>query len=324
MRLLRVTASLGPGVSPARLERLVRGIRVATDVGQDAELRQLRRTVTEQMKFPTDEELAEASERLSPAGGETGPRYRARQHLDTRRQFREELRGGPPEWWFDYYYRLRRRERSESPATMRFLSTGYGRVIDSGPFPILANTAGLDVIDPPLYQALVADTLSRLAPGGVGVRELRYENPFFQRLFGRGTAEKTISATAQVIETVATIGPTRTMAKADAAVANATIEHRIEASELDVERQRIALEREKQALIADQIRNERSLERLSIERMQRSLVEAALQAGRLDMADSIQALDPPDAAALGELAMQPLELEEHYGDDPPDRGTSEG
>ncbi|MDA8314563.1 MAG: hypothetical protein M0010_05235, partial [Actinomycetota bacterium] len=196
------------------------------------------------------------------------------------------------------------RERSESPATRSFLSTGYSRVLDSGPFPIVANTAGLDVIDPTLYQALVADTLARLAPGRVGVRELRYQNPFFQRLFGKGTAEKTISATAQVIETVAMIGPTRSMAKADAAVATATVEDRIEASNLDVERQRVALEREKQALIADQLQNERSLERLSFERVQRSLAEAALQAGRLDMADSIRALDPPDAAALGEIAMQ--------------------
>ena len=315
MRLLVITVDLGPGASPARLERLVRGIRVATDVGQDAELKQLRRAVTEQMKFPTDSELAQASERLSPEGAEDGPRYRARRHLDARRQIREDIRGGPPEWWFDYYYRLRRTPKSESPATSHFLSTGYERLLDSGPFPIPTNTAGLDVIDPALYQALVADALARLAPGAVGVRELRYENPFFLRLFGKGTAEKTISSTAQVIETVGTIGSTRKMARAEATVAEATVGPRTESIQLDVQMKRVALEREHQALIADQIANARSLEQLNIERVQRSLAEAALKAGQLDIADAIDALNPRDAAALGELAIQPLELEEGYEQD---------
>lgn len=299
----------------------MRGVRVAADVGQDAELRQLRRTVAEQMKFPTDGELAQASERLSPEGAEEGPRYRARRHIDARRQMREDIRGGPPEWWFDYYYRVRPRGKGENPAALNFLSTGYERLLDSSPFPILANTAGIDVIDPVLYQALVADVLARLAPGAVGVRELRYENPFFQRLFGKGTAEQTISATAQVIETVGTIGSTRKIAKADAAVAEATVRDRIEASDLEVERQRIELEREKQALLAARIANARAIERLNVDRVQRALSEAALRDGRVDIADAIQALDPADAAALGELVIQPLELEVQYEQDPPDDGS---
>jgi len=195
------------------------------------------------------------------------------------------------------------------------LSTGYERLLDSGPFPIPTNTAGLDVIDPALYQALVADALARLAPGAVGVRELRYENPFFLRLFGKGTAEKTISSTAQVIETVGTIGSTRKMARAEATVAEATVGPRTESIQLDVQMKRVALEREHQALIADQIANARSLEQLNIERVQRSLAEAALKAGQLDIADAIDALNPRDAAALGELAIQPLELEEGYEQD---------
>lgn len=84
MRLLGITADLGPGVSPARVERFVRGVRVATDPGQDVELRHLRRTVTEQMRFPTDEELIEAIDNLPPGGGEESPYYRAKQHLEAR------------------------------------------------------------------------------------------------------------------------------------------------------------------------------------------------------------------------------------------------
>ena len=267
------------------------------------------------MKFPTDGELSQASERLSTAGAEDGPRYRAQRHLAVRQQFREEVRGGPPELWFDYFYRLRRRP-GDKRAFSYLQSTGYDRLLDAGPLPFLTTNAGLDVLDPVLYQALVADALAQLAPGAVGVVELKYENPFFQRLFGKGSAEKTISSTAQVVETVATIGPTRKMAKADAAVAQGTVEHRIEASEVDLERKRVELQREKEALLADRIANARSLEQLNVERIQRALVEAALQSGQLDIADSIRELGPGDAAALGELGRQHLDLNEEYvGDD---------
>jgi hypothetical protein len=315
VRFLGITANLGPGASPARLEALVRGVRVATDVGHDAELKRLRRTVTEQMKYPTDAELSEAAERLAP-GAEESPRHRAQRHLAARRQLREEVRGGPPDWWFDYFFRLRR-DKFNNQRDSPLVTAGYERLLQSGPLPILTSTVGLDVLDPILYQALVSDALARFTPGAVGVSELRYENPFFQRLFGKGMAEKTISSTAQVIDTVGTIGSTRKMAKADASVAEGTVGHRIEASEVDVELKRVALERERQALLADRIANARSLERLNVDRIQRAVVEAAIQAGQLDIADAIQELDGSDAAALGELGLQYLELEEKYQDDDP-------
>jgi hypothetical protein len=270
------------------------------------------------MKFPTDRELSQASERLSSAGAEEGPQYRAQRHLAARRQIRKELRGGPPELWFDYLYRFRRGQ--DDKRTYSYLrSTGYDRLLDAGPMPVLMTNAGLDVLDPMLYQALVADALARQAPGAVGVRELRYENPFFQRLFGKASAEKTVSSIAQVVETVATIGPTRKMANADAAVAEGTVKNRIESSEVDVEMKRVALERKKQALLADRIANARSLEQLNVERIQRTLIEAALQGGQLDIADAIEELGPGDAAALGELGLQHLALsEESISDDQPE------
>lgn len=317
MRLLDISVDLGPGASPAELEALVRGIRVATDVAHDAELRRIRRMVTEQMKFPTDAELADAAERLRQ-GDEQSPQYRARTQLDAREQLRNEFRGAPAEWWFENLYRRRGKLGGKEGYTLR--AAGFERALQSSPTPFFANAVGLDAIDPGLYQALVADSMSRLAPGAVGVRELRYENPFFKRLFGKGPAEKTISTTAQVIETVSTLGPNRKMAQADAAVAERTIDHRVEDSSLDVELKRLAVEREREALLRDRIENARAIERLNADRVQRSMIESAIRDGLLDVADAIEALDGDEALALGGIGVRQLALQEHS--EPDAGGTS--
>ena len=104
----------------------------------------------------------------------------------------------------------------------------------------------------------------------------------------------------------------RTMAKADAAVAEATVQNRVAESDLDV-----ALKQEQ--LVEARLRNERlALENahlgqaLSADQQRRTLVERAMQRGQLDIADALQALDPADARALGELGRRSLALEEHW------------
>ena len=104
----------------------------------------------------------------------------------------------------------------------------------------------------------------------------------------------------------------RTMAKADAAVAEATVQNRVAESDLDV-----ALKQEQ--LVEARLRNERlALENahleqaLSADQQRRTLVERAMQRGQLDIVDALQALDPADARALGELGRRSLELEEHW------------
>lgn len=104
MRLLDISADLGPGATPASLESLVRGIRVATDVARNADNRALRRAVTEQMKFPTDAELRAALETLAP-GDERSPRFHVEMQLAARQRLRDEAQGMPPEIWFDDYFR---------------------------------------------------------------------------------------------------------------------------------------------------------------------------------------------------------------------------
>lgn len=320
MRVLDITADLGPGASLPNLEALVRGIRVAADVARDSDQRRVRRTATEQMKFPTDDELRAAQERL-PGGDESSPRYKVGRHLKVRDRFRDDSRGGPPDMWFDYVYRMQRwKDGGKHDFALR--AAGYDRLFESAPGPFLSNTVGLDVLDPDLYQALVADVIGQGLSDAIGVAEMRYSNPFFQRLFGRGGAEKTISATAQVIESVSTIGSTRKMAKADAEVAEGTVGHRVEQSELDVELKRLAVERERQALFADQIQNARWLEQLGSERVRRVLVENAVQRGQIDISDAIAELSDSDASALGQLGGQTLELEERHEDDDPFSGQS--
>lgn len=259
------------------------------------------------MKYPTDDELRLAVERFGP-GDEWSPRYRAELQLEARARLRDDARGMPPEIWFDYLYRRQRRLSGEFDYAR---NAGFERLLSSAPFP-MSSGGGLEVLDPVLYHALVADALARGAPDGVGVRELRYSNPFFKRLFGKGTAETTISATAQVIETVSTLGSTRKMAEADATVARGTVEHRIKDSELDLELKRLEIGREREALLADRIANARAIGELGAERRQRAIAEAAIGRGQLDIADAVRELDPSDAAALGELGLRRLELEEHY------------
>lgn len=311
MRLLDISAELGRGASPATLEALVRGVRVAVDVARDADVRRVRRGVTEQMKFPTDSELRAAVERFAP-GDEQSPGYRAERQIEARERLRDVLMGAPPEIWFDL---LIRQWRRPFDFDYPFREAGFERLFSTGVLPAFSSGIGLDVLDPILYQALVSEALARLMPGDVGVRELRYENPFFKRLFGKGTAEQTISTTAQVIETVNTLGAIRKMAKADAEVAERTVDHRVEDSELDVRLRRLRVHREREALIADRIANARAAEELSSERRQRAIIEAAMRQGKFDIADAVRELGPSDAAALGELGFRRVELEEHYEHD---------
>jgi hypothetical protein len=258
------------------------------------------------MKYPTGSELLAAVERFAP-GNEQSPRYRAERQLKARERLRDEVFRGPPELWFEWFYRRSRKLDSG------LREAGFERLVSALPAPMFAGAVGLDALDPSLYHALVADAVTRQLPGAIGVRELRYENPFFKRLFGKGTAEQTISTTAQVIETVCTLGSTRKMAKADAEVAQDTVDHRIEDSELDVQLKRIKVAREQEALIADRIANVREAQ--ALDRPQRALIDVAMRAGRLDVADALRELDAGDAAALGELGLQHVELEERHEHD---------
>jgi hypothetical protein len=307
MLILDVSTKLGPGAALAQIEEVVRGVRVAADVAYDAEARRVRRAVSERMKYPTDTELQTALDRLP--GGEEGPRYRAQRQLAARKNLRRELEERPP-WDWPYFYRGRR--GPDSRLFQSLSDSGYSRFIDGFAFP---GGTGLDVLDPVLYDALVADELARSLPERVGVRSLGYSNPFWASLFGKANAEKTVSSTAQVLEVVRDYGSKRKMAKADAAVAEATIQNRIDESDLDVELKR-------QRLIEAQLRNERLAienarlaEGLSADQQRRRLSEQAASRGELDMADTLRELDVGDALALAALGSRPLEIGQHREQD---------
>jgi hypothetical protein len=301
MRLLEISANLGSGASPAELEEVVRGVRVAADVAYDAEVRRVRRASAERMKYPTDAELRNALERF-PGDNERGPRYRAKRQLDARNFLRREGRRLLPDFWFDYFY-----EGSRLGKPFLALSdAGYDRLAGMGfPFP---GAPGLDAMDPVLYDALVADELARAAPGRVSVRSLRYENPFWATLFGKGTSEKTVSTAVEVIEAARDFGPKRTMAKADAAVAEGTVENRIAESDLDVELKQEMLTEARLRNERLALENARFAQALSADQQRRRLIEQATRRGQLDIADALRALDVSDAQALGELGRRPLEI----------------
>ncbi len=215
MDVLEITVDLGPGASPVLVETLVRGVRVVSDVGRAATLRRIRRAATEQMKFPTDDELALAAERL-PDGSELSPRYRADNLRRARRNLAENAREVPPELFFDYWYRRGRRPGIPSG----LLAAGYERALAGSPLPWPAGAAvGLDVVDPDLYQALVADQIARLAPTAITVREIRYRNPFAETMTAVGTGTQALTKGAGALETLATLGSRRKIKKTEARVA---------------------------------------------------------------------------------------------------------
>lgn len=316
MELLSISLNVGPGASPAKLEGLVRAVRVASDVGRAAEMARIRRSASERFKFPTDRDLSLASERLA-TGDESSQSYRARRLLDVRNQLRERFRGLPPELWWEERFRSGRMDRK------LVYGTGYERLLDSYPALWSGTAIGLDSIDPELYAALVADDVSRLAPEEFLVRSIRYENPFGEEIVAVDQAASALSKTAGVIETAATLGSRRKVAKAEGEYAQAVVEDRIESSRLDVEMKREALraqqlanQRAEQELLALQIENAKALSALSVDQRQQTLVEQLIRAGQLDEADAVARLDPDEANALTQFAAHPPELDRRHEPDP--------
>lgn len=320
MLVLDVSLDVGGDATPAQVEALVRAVRVSTDIGRITEEQRVRRNATEQMKFPTNDELRAAIERFPPAD-ESGPRYRAARHLEAREQLAAEAGRLPPDIWWDYWYR---RRGSTSERFSLLSSIGYERAFEGASLPWAVGVAlGLDVLDPILYEALVADHVARLTPQEIVVRELRYSNPFGEVVAGAGAAEKAVKTTAGVIETAATLGSRRKLKKVEARVAEATVDDKIEGSRLENELRREQLRRAKlendiaaEELRTKQIENAQALDAFDLQRQQRALIRHFVSSGKLDQADAIAALAPADAAALMEFALRPPRLEERYEVDP--------
>ena len=124
----------------------MRGVRVVADVGRDATLRRIRRAATEQMKFPTDDELVRATERL-PDGSELSPRYRANNLRNARRNLAENIRELPPDLFFDYWYRRGRRSGS-IPSSCRLLGMNErwrGHHFPGRQMPLLGWTSSIQI-----------------------------------------------------------------------------------------------------------------------------------------------------------------------------------
>lgn len=316
MQVLNITLDLGSGASPLVLEAMVRGIRVATDIGRDSELRSVRRTATEQMRFPTNAELGDALERL-PGGDELGPRYRARRQLDARTQLAEFEPDLPFRFWRDYRRYL---EDIGSPGLVSRLSDlGYDRAFSTSGFPWSSGgPLGLEIIDPVLYHALVALRTASLAPGEIVVRRLEYSNPFGEELVAVGAAAEALKKTAGVIETAATIGSRRAIKRTERKVAEATVDEKIRQEQERTRRAELENDLLEQDLIAKQIQNAQALAALDVQRQQRALVDHFIAAGELDQADAIEAADPAEAAALLALAARRPQLERGQEPDPED------
>lgn len=154
---------------------------------------------------------------------------------------------------------------------------------------------------------------------------MRYENPFGEELVAVDKGAAALSKVAGVIETSATLGARRKIAKSEAAVAEAIVDDRIASSKLDAELKREELRERRLAnalaeeeLLAKRIQNAQALDALGAQRRQRALFEHFARAGKLDEADAIAAASPSDAAALREFAVRNPELTSSYEPDADD------
>jgi hypothetical protein len=168
------------------------------------------------------------------------------------------------------------------------------------------------VIDPDLYQALVADQIAQLAPTEIAVREIRYRNPLAETMTAVGTGAEALTKGAGALETLATLGSRRKIKKAEAQVAEETVDDRVEGSRLDLELKReqlrqaqIARQLAEQELLAKRVENEQALRALNGPQKVDALAERLRSAGQLDEADAVAALESADGAALLELARYP-------------------
>ena len=292
-------------------------------VGRDADVTRIRRRATEQMRFPTDAELAAAIEQL-PGQGE-GLSGRARRHLETRRQMDAALSDLPR--------RLRRRdywylEEFEPPDLVERLSAlGYERFDNAPGISPFGPPIGLDSIDPDLYQALIAAQVGEQMPDEVVVRRLSYRNPVTARMIGAGVkvGSEALETTSGVLDTAVTLRSRVRIKRAEADVARGTVGDRIEESHISVE---LLREQVREARLNNDIKMEKTLqEQLRTELMMQEVERGELQiardraalnmvqkqqilydrfvaAGKLAEADAIKALPSGDAAALVDLALR--------------------
>ena len=277
------------------------------------------------MKYPTDEELASALDRL-PEGDESSPQYQARRLLGARGRLREEGPRFPADFWFEYWHESSGRQ---SRAREWLKGTGYERALAGG-LPVTLMSSGstsLDVINPTLYRALVGDYVNRhSAVEEIVVREIVYRNPFGEELAAAGAATAALEKAAGVIETSATLGSRRRLKKVEADIAEATMEDQVESVQIDIDLKRQRLQREQieneiaaEELIARRIANARELEALSLDRKRNALVDHFTASGLLDEADALAKADSSDVDALLEFTANPPELTRGYEPDPDDQ-----
>lgn len=312
MEVLNIAVDLGAGASPVELETMVRGVRVATDIGREAQLRSVRRAATEQMKFPTDSELADATEQLP--GQDEGLSRRARQHLEARRELEATVSELPYRLWRGDLFRYLR--EVGSPNLITTLSNlGYERAFPAAGTWTSGSLLGLDVIDPELYQALVALKVARLAPDEIIVRQVRYSNPFGEELAAVGTGAEALSKAAGAIETIATLPDRRAIKKVDRRVAEATEQDRIQREHEQTRRARLENELLEQELLAKQIQNVQALA-LDPQQQKQLIIQLFVVKGHLDLAEAAEAVDASDASALMALGARRPQLERSTEPDP--------
>jgi hypothetical protein len=228
----------------------------------------------------------------------------------------------PPDFWFDHFYRHRKRS-ADSKLSFLMRETGLDRSFFGAAWPLQGGNVGLDAADPELYRALVAAEVAANISGEIFVREIRYRKPFGEEIAGIGKAADAVKTTAGVIETLATLGSRRRKAKAEATIAESLVPSTIEDGRLDtaikyeqLRAAQLANELAQEELLARRLQNDQQLHALSFEARRQALVDRALAAGRLEIADAVAALTKGDAESLGELVSKEPELEEHSEPDP--------
>lgn len=301
MQNLDLRANMGPGASIGDIETMVRGLRVALDIGYAAAANRVRWDAEDQMKYPTDDELSAFVDQAASSSRLVGERAAAQlsargvlRNFDGVVRYEAPFRRRYPYGAFSYAEVL----SLLSDVDRSLLDTaGYLRYLRA---PLANGIPGLDVVDPELYDALVGSEVERRAPGQVRVAGIGYENPFWAKLVALLTGKPVLDSAVRAVEIGRDWSADRAKGKADA-----------EAAHEDARAKRIANDK----VEAEFLDSRRYVV------LKEKLMLRAIQAGRRDLAEAFAAVPTGDIPALMLVASRPsLELETYETDDDEDAG----
>ncbi|WP_460434257.1 hypothetical protein [Angustibacter speluncae] len=187
---------------------------------------------------------------------------------------------------------------------------------------------GLDDLDSDLYQALIQHEIDGGMPADIVVRRAWYENPAGEELVAARTGAEALGKAVSTVEVLATLGPRRAQARAEADVAVATVDDRIARAGVERALAEEELRQARQRTRREDFEFDRDVRRERLEFIQsllsmtpvqqrQTIVESLIRAALLDEATAAGNLPVEDVVALLALSVGATTVESSETPDPP-------